>query len=44
MDQQVLVKAGANVNVQNTNGNTPLYFAAGGHVDVVKVTAKKLLA
>ena len=44
MVYQDLLKAGANVDVQNNEGRTPLHFAArDGYVDVVKVTAKKLL-
>ena len=44
MDLQVLLKAGANTEAPKYDWMTPLHNAAyGGHVNVVEVTAKKLL-
>ena len=44
MVYQDLLIAGANVDAQTEDQWTPLHFAAeDGYVDVVKVTAKKLL-
>ena len=45
MDQQVLLKAGANVDAKTDSGYTPIIVAASiRQVDVVEVTVKKLLA
>ena len=44
MVYQDLLEAGANIDAQDKDQSTPLHDAAAGeHVDVVKVIAKKLL-
>ena len=43
MDEQVLLKAGADVNAQDRDGWTPLIYATDGErVGVVEVTAQHL--